>query len=430
MSILIKNGRVVDPINNIDEKIDIYIEDSLIKKIGKSLNNKADEIFDANNMIVTPGLIDMHTHLREPGEEQKEKIATGTASAAMGGFTTIVCMANTNPPIDSPSTVKLIQYITEKEGLVKVYPVAAVTKKLQGEELTEIGDLFEIGVVALSDDGRPIMNAELMRRAMEYASMFDLPILAHCEDLNLSFEGQVNEGYYSTIRGLKGYPDIAESVMVARDVLLAKFTKARLHIQHVSSANSIYIIERGKKDGVNVTAEITPHHFSLTESEIISYDTNTKVNPPLRTEEDRKGLIYGLKKGVIDVIASDHAPHTLFDKEKEYNYAPFGMIGLETMVPLIFMNIIEPGHLKLIDAIRKITLNPARILKLDYQGIKENSVADITVINPDLELIYTIDKIESKGKNSPFLNKKLKAFPVLTIVNGKVVMKDRRLENK
>ncbi|MBU1077329.1 MAG: dihydroorotase, partial [Spirochaetes bacterium] len=263
MTLLIKNGRVIDPVNKIDEKLDILIEGPYIKKISGSITGKANEIFDAKNMIVTPGLIDMHTHLREPGQEQKEKIATGTASAAMGGFTSIVCMANTDPPIDSPSQVKLINFITEKEGVVKVLPVAAVTKGMKGEELTEIGDLYENGVVALSDDGYPIMNTELMRRAMEYSTMFDLPILDHCEDLTLSVDGEVNEGYYSTIKGFKGIPDIAETVMVARDLLLAQFTGARLHIQHASAKKSVEYIEYAKAQGTRVTAEVTPHHFSL-----------------------------------------------------------------------------------------------------------------------------------------------------------------------
>ncbi len=428
MSLLIKNGHVVDPVNNINEILDILIDGAYIKKISKNIKSNAKEIFDAKNKIVTPGLIDMHTHLREPGQEQKEKILTGTASAALGGFTSIVCMANTSPPIDTPSTVKLINYITEKEGIINVYPVAAITKNLEGKELTEIGDLYDIGIVGLSDDGNPIMNTELMRRAMEYSTMFDLPILDHCEDLSLNVDGQVNEGFYSTIKGLKGIPDISETVMVDRDVLLAKFTGARLHIQHVSTKKSLKMIEYAKAEGTKVTAEVTPHHFTLTEKEIVNYDTNFKVNPPLRTEEDRKALIQGLKKGTLDVIASDHAPHTQFDKEKEFNLAPFGMIGLETLVPLVFMKLIEPKYLSLIDAIRKITLNPAKILKLKYDGIRENSLADITVIDPNLEIIYKQEDILSKGKNSPFINKKLKGLPVLTVVNGKIVMKNRKLE--
>jgi len=427
MDLLIKNGHIVDPVNNIDEKLDILVSKGKIIKLGKKLSDKAKEVYDAKNKIVTPGLIDMHTHLREPGEEQKEKISTGTSAAAMGGFTAVVCMANTNPPIDSPSTVKLIQFIAEKEGKVKVYPVAAVTKGLKGKELTEFGDLYEVGVVGLSDDGKPIMNSELMRRAMEYSIMFDLPIFDHCEDLSLSADGQINEGYYSTIKGLKGIPYIAESVMVARDILLAKFTKARLHIQHVSTKRSVELIEYAKNAGTNVTAEVTPHHFSLTEKDIEGYNTNYKMNPPLRSEIDKKAVIQGLKEGIIDVIASDHAPHTQFDKEKEFNKAPFGIIGLETLVPLTFMNLIEPKHLSLFEAIKKITINPAKILKIDYQGIKIGAKADITVIDPNLELIYKPENILSKGKNSPFINKKLKAFPVLTVLEGKVIMKDRKL---
>lgn len=427
MSLLIKNGHVVDPVNNVDEILDILIEGKYIKKIGKNIKSSSKEVFDAKNKIVTPGLIDMHTHLREPGQEQKEKIATGTASAAMGGFTTIVCMANTNPPVDSPSTIRLIHYIAEQEGIIKVCPVACVTKGLNGKELTEFGDLYEVGIVALSDDGKPIMNAELMRRAMEYSTMFDLPILDHCEDLTLNADGQVNEGYYSTIKGLKGNPYIAESVMVARDILLAKFTNARLHIQHVSAKRSIELIEYAQANDTKVTAEATPHHFSLTEKETVNYDSNFKVNPPLRSEIDKQAVINGLKKGIVDVIASDHAPHTQFDKEKEFDKASFGMIGLETLVPIVFMNLIEPKHLTLMEAVKKITINPAKILKLKYNGIKNNEIADITVIDPKMEITYKREDIVSKGKNSPFIGKKLKGLPVLTVVEGKVVMKNRKL---
>lgn len=427
MSLLIKNGHVIDPVNNIDEVLDIYIENKYIKKIGKSINQKASTIYDAKKKIVTPGLIDMHTHLREPGQEQKEKISTGTAAAAMGGFTSIVCMANTEPPIDTPSQVKLIHHITEKEGRVKVYPVATITKGLKGEELTEIGDLYDMGIVALSDDGKPIASAELMRRAMEYATMFDLPILDHCENLTLSMDGQVHEGYYSTIRGLKGVPDIAETVMVSRDILLAQFTKARIHIQHISTKASLEMIEFAKRQNTKVTAEVTPHHFTLTDKEIVDYNTSFKVNPPLGSEEDRKALIEGLKKGIIDVIASDHAPHTQFDKEREFSNAPFGMIGLETLVPLTFMELITPKHLSIQEAIKKLTINPANILKLKYDGIHNNSLADITVIDPQLESIYKKEDIISKGNNSPFINKKLKGLPVLTVVEGEIVMKDRKI---
>ncbi len=427
MRLLIKNGRVVDPINNIDEKLDIYIEKGVIKKIAKNINIDDVEIYNANNMIVTPGLIDMHTHLREPGYEQKEKISTGSAAAAMGGFTGVVCMANTNPVTDNQATVKLILSIAEKEGIVKVYPVAAVTKNQEGKELTEFGDLKNVGVVALSDDGNPIMNAELMRRALEYAKMFDLPILAHCEDKNLSGDGVVNEGYYSTIKGLRGIPDISESVMVARDIMLTKFTNSKLHIMHISTKRSVELVRQAKEEKLKVTAEVTPHHFSLTEDDIVDYDANFKMNPPLRSEEDRKALIKGLQDDTIEVIASDHAPHTLFEKEREFDLAPFGIIGLETVVPLTFMNLINPGFLSIFDAIKKLTLNPSKILKIKKEGIKKNVLADITVINPELEFIYNKDMIVSKGTNSPFLGKKLKSFPVMTIVEGKMVMKDRKI---
>ncbi len=430
MKLIIKNGRVIDPFNNIDEKLDILIENGRIKKLGKSINEEGCDVYDAKNKIVSPGLIDMHTHLREPGYESKEKIMTGTMSAAMGGFTSIVCMANTNPVIDNQATVRLINYIAENEGVVKVYPIAAVTKGMNGEELTEFGDLYRVGVVGFSDDGNPVMNAEIMRRALEYAQMFDLPILSHCEDKNLASDGTVNEGYYSTVRGLKGIPTVAESTMVARDILLAKYTGGRLHILHLSTKESVKLVANAKKEKVNVTAEVTPHHFSLSDKEIVDYNTNVKMNPPLRSEEDRKALINGLKDGTIDVIASDHAPHTVFEKDKEFNYAPFGIIGLETVVPLVFMNLVSPKFLTIPQAIEKLTKNPAKILKLKKMGIKENEIADITVINPELEIVYTQDKIVSKAVNSPFLGKKLKGFPVLTVVDGKIIMRDRKLLGK
>ncbi len=427
MKLLIKNGLVVDPINNINEKLDIYIENGIIKKIAKNINIDDIDVFNASNMIITPGLFDMHTHLREPGFEQKEKILTGTAAAAMGGVTGVACMANTHPVADDQATIKLILSIAEKEGLVNVYPVAAVTKNLEGKELTEFGDLKNVGVVALSDDGHPIMNAELMRRALEYAKMFELPILDHCEDVNLSGDGVVNEGFYSTIKGLRGLPDISESSMIARDIMLTKFTRSKLHIMHLSTKAGVELVRQAKEDNVNVTAEVTPHHFSLTENDIIDYDSNFKMNPPLRTEEDKKAVIKGLKTDVIDVIATDHAPHTMFEKEREFDYAPFGIIGLETLVPLIFMNLIQPKHLTLFDAIKKVTLNPAKILKIKKEGIKKNVIADITVINPEIELVYEKKNIISKGHNSPFRGKKLKSFPVMTIVQGKIVMRDRKL---
>jgi len=422
MELIIKNGRVVDPYTKKDEVLDIYIKDGIIKKIGKNLDIKCEKEFNAKNMIVTPGLIDIHTHLREPGYESKERISTGTKSAACGGFTAVVCMPNTNPPIDNQAAVKLIHYIAENEGFVKVYPVAAVTKGLAGEELTEFGDLYRVGVVGFSDDGNPIKNSEIMRRALEYAKMFDLPIMDHCEDIQLSNDGTINEGYYSTIKGLKGIPTVSESVIVARDILLTKYTQSKIHLLHITTKDSVELIKIAKEEKVKVTSEVCPHHFALSDKDIPGYDTNYKVNPPLRSEEDRKALIAGLKDGTIDVIASDHAPHTIFEKEKEFNYAPFGIIGLETVVPLTFMHLIEPGHLSIMEAISKLTINPAKILNIKRNNITEGEVADITVINPNLELIYKKELIASKSINSPFINKKLKAFPVLTIVQGKIIM--------
>ncbi|MBN1898934.1 MAG: dihydroorotase [Spirochaetes bacterium] len=427
MKLMIKNGRVVDPFEKLDEKLDVLVENNLIKKIGKNINTKADQEYNASGKIVCPGLVDMHTHLREPGFESKEKISTGTKSAALGGFTSVICMANTDPVIDNQATVKLVHYIAENEGVVKVFPVAAITKQSLGEELTEFGDLYRVGVVGFSDDGHPVMNAEIMRRALEYALMFDVPIMDHCEDLDLSSQGMVNEGYYSTVRGLKGIPTISESIIVGRDLLLAKYTGGKIHLQHVTTKESVNQIRVAKKEGVNVTAEVTPHHISLTDKEIINYDTNYKINPPLRSEEDRKALLKGLKDNTIDVIATDHAPHTVFEKDQEFNHAPFGIIGLETAIPLIFMNLVEKKALGISQALEKVTKNPCRIMKIRKNGLREGEVADITVIDPELQLVYTKKMIVSKGMNSPFIGKKLKGFPTLTVVNGKIVMKDRRL---
>lgn len=335
MQLLIKNARVIDAKSETDDYLDILIEGTKIAKIAKDIKAKDAKIFDAKGLIAVPGLVDMHVHFREPGFEYKETVLSGSKAAASGGFTSVCCMPNTNPVIDNQGVVEFIASQSKKAGLINVYCVGAITKSLKGEELSDIGDLKDAGCVALSDDGNPVMNSEIMRRAMEYAGMFNLPIISHCEDINLSAGGVMNEGMVSTKLGLKGIPRIAEISMVSRDIELARYTGSSVHIAHVSCRESVDIIKRAKKEGVKVTCECTPHHFSLSEEALINYDTNKKVNPPLRTTDDIKALIGGLKDGTIDCVATDHAPHAETEKDVEFDYASFGIIGLETALGLV-----------------------------------------------------------------------------------------------
>ncbi len=414
MKILIKRGRLIEPEKGIDEIFDILIEDGKIKKIG-NISENADKIIDAEGKIVTPGLIDMHVHLREPGREDEETLYTGTLCALHGGFTCVCCMPNTSPPIDN---IGIVKFIFEADKNCTVYPVGAITKGLKGEELAEIGDLVKGGCCAISDDGNSVMNSEIMRRALEYSKMFDIPVISHAEDKNLSEGGDMNEGDMSLILGLRGIPRIAESIMVARDIALAEYTGAKIHIAHVSTKESCEIIKRAKEKGIKVTAEVTPHHFTFTEEDLKDFDTNYKVNPPLRTKEDKEALKKALKEGIIDVIATDHAPHADFEKELEFPEAPFGMIGLETAIPLIIQELIDTGILTWVEAIEKLTKNPRKILKLKEGVIEEGGDADITVIDPEKRWIYK--KTYSKSRNSPLLGKELKGKVLYTIYKGKV----------
>ncbi len=427
MRLLIQGGRLIDPASKTDAQFDLLIEDDKVLEIGSGLSADGARTIDARGKIVTPGLIDMHAHLREPGQESKETFATGTRSAALGGITTIACMANTKPVIDSRAGIKLIHYLREKEGVVSVYPIAAVTKGMEGKEITEMGELKEVGAVALSDDGNPLMNADTLRRAFEYARMFDLPIISHCEDLNLSHDGAMNEGKTSTMMGLPGLPSVSEEVMIARDILLAEFTGGILHVAHISTAYGVELVRQAKARGVRVTAEATPHHFTLTEKAVWGYETRAKMSPPLRTEKDVEALKAGLADGTIDCIATDHAPHTQYEKEQEFNFAPFGIIGFETLVPLVMTRLVEPGVLTLPQAIAKLTVHPARILGIDKGYLKPGGDADVTVIDPQLEVTYTPEMVASKSQNSPFFGWTMKGWPVLTVVAGKVVMQDRKL---
>lgn len=432
--LLIKQGRVIDPTNNIDDTLDIFIDAGKIARIAPTIEpemvtrgsvrqrkNMGLRIIDAKGKIVAPGFIDMHTHLREPGHEGKETIATGCRAAAAGGFTAIACMPNTDPVNDNRIITHYIVQKAIQEGSVRVYPIGAITRGLKGESLANVGELKAAGVIALSDDGESIMNAELMRRAFEYIKCFDLPVISHCEDKNLSQDGVMHEGYVSTRLGLKGIPAAAEEVMVARDIILAEMTSSRLHIAHVSTAGSVELIRLAKAKGIYVTAEVTPHHFSLTDEVVTSFDPNTKVNPPLRSEEHRRALLEGLKDGTIEVIATDHAPHDSMAKDMDYTLAANGMVGLETAVSVTLNDLVHTNILTINQAIEKLSTHPSRILKLNGGGLKEGADADVTILDLEREFTVNPETFFSKSRNTPFAGGKLRGRAILTIVGGKVV---------
>lgn len=421
MSLLIKKGRILDPASHLDKVLDIFIEDGRIKRIAKDIDLTCEEVIDASGKVVIPGLIDMHTHLREPGREDEETIESGTCAAARGGFTTICCMPNTDPAIDDPSLVEFIYKQAENKGIVEVLPIAAISKDRKGKDLSPMGRLKAAGAVAFSDDGDWIANSSLMRRALEYLKSFNLVLISHCEDRNLSGDGVMNEGYFSTITGLEGIPREAEEVALFRDLALARMSGSSLHVAHVSTARSVKLIREAKQVGVKVTAEVTPHHFTLTEKEVTSFDTNTKVNPPFRGGEDIEALKEGLIDAAIDVIATDHAPHIIEEKEKNYADAPFGIIGLETALGLVIKELVEKRILSLMEAIAKLTINPARILGIDRGRIKEGVKANITIFDPDKIWLVKEEELASKSRNSPFIGWKLPGKIEWTIVGGKVV---------
>ena len=426
MLVLIKGGRVIDP-GNLDGIMDILIKDgkiSEIKEHGSKLKAQSSKlkVIDASGKIVTPGLIDMHVHLREPGHEYKETIESGCLSAAYGGFTAICPMPNTNPVNDNG---QITEYILKKAGIadtVRVYPVAAISKGLNGKSLCEYGELKEAGAIALSDDGYPVRDSQLMRRAMEYAKGFSMPIISHCEDLNLAANGVVNEGAVATSMGLAGIPNAAESIMVMRDIALCELTESRLHIAHVSTKESVQAIRNAKKRGVKVTAETAPHYFTLTEDAIKGYNTNTKMNPPLRSSQDREAILEGLADGTIDIIATDHAPHSYIEKEVEFDQAANGIIGLETSVSLS-LKLVHDGVISLTGLIEKMSTNPARIIGIE-NGIKIGYSADITIIDPDLSYKIDSGKFQSLSRNTPFNGWDMKGKAVLTMVGGKILFEE------
>ena len=425
----IKDGRIVDPVTERVEQLDIIVEGDRISKIlpcgSISRGSGEIEIIDAGGNLVLPGLIDMHTHLREPGYEYKETIASGSLAAAAGGFTAIACMPNTEPPNDSRSVTEFILEQAKRANLVRVYPIAAISVGQKGERLTEFGDLKEAGAVGVSDDGRPVVNSELMRRAMEYARFHGLTVISHCEDLYLSEGGVMHEGEVSTKIGLPGIPGASEEIMVYREICLAKHTGCPVHIAHVSTAESVALIRRAKEAGLPVTAETAPHYFTLNHRAVMGYDTNAKVSPPLRTEADVEAVKQGLKDGTIDVIATDHAPHSPLEKEVEFDKASPGIIGLETALSLT-LDLVKERILTLPEAIRKLSLTPSKILDIEGGRIEEGREADLTIVDDSAEYVLTEDEILSKSKNTPFIGKRLSGRAVLTMVGGRVVWQRAR----
>ncbi len=450
-ALLLTGGRVIDPANSFDSLADLLLVDGKVAALGPAAATQASaqtERLDVRGCVVCPGLIDLHVHLREPGFTIKETIATGTAAAARGGFTSVVCMPNTSPAIDSASTVALIHERAARQAKVNVFVAGAISRGIGGEELASIGSLKRAGVVAITDDGRCIQNNELMRRALEYAKMFDLPVLDHCQDYALVTDGVAHEGYWSTVLGLRGWPSAGEEMIVARNILLAETTGGRIHCQHLSAAGSVALVRAAKQRGVSVTAEACPHHFTLTDAALAgsepfwatdgkkvfgfagrtdlpqwpAYDTNFKMNPPLRSARDREAILEGLASGVIDILCSDHAPHCGFEKEVEFDYAPFGITGLETELALALMQLYHTQRLSLTDLIAKFTVAPARLLRLEKGTLSVGADADVTVFDPDLEWVFERESTASKSFNNPFYGWPLKGRARATIVGGQRVL--------
>ncbi len=422
MNLLIKGGRVIDPSQGIDDTLDVLVAEGKIKEVGKGLKAAGTETVDAKGMLVVPGLIDMHVHLRDPGLEYKEDIASGTRAAAAGGFTSIACMPNCKPVNDNKTVTAYILDKARKEGVVNVFPIGAITQGSKGEAMAEMGELKEAGCVAVSDDGHPVANAELMRRSLEYARGMGIMVISHAEEKALVGEGVMNEGFTSTELGLKGIPRVAEDIATARDVFLAEYTASPVHIAHVSTEGSVRIVREAKARGVKVTCETAPHYFSLTDDAVRGYNTNAKMNPPLREAGDVAAVKIGLADGTIDAIATDHAPHHLDEKESEFNLALNGIIGLETSLSLS-LKLVEEGVLDLGTLVGKMSCSPAKILGIERGTLNAGAAADITVIDPDREWVVTEEGLASKSKNSPWLGEKMKGCAAYTIVGGKIVYK-------
>lgn len=425
MKIILKQIRLIDPSLKLNEVNDLLIEDGVIKKIGNLTEEeiKSSKVFNMEGKICSPGFFDMHVHLREPGREDEETIETGSNAAAAGGFTGIACMPNTNPAIDS---AEVVRFIKEKASnhLVDVYPIGAATLNRKGESISPILELYEAGVVGYSDDGNVIKSAGILRNVLEYSKITNAPVIEHCEDESLA-DGAMNESFNSTLLGLPGIPTVAEDLIVMRDIMMAEYVDGKIHVAHISSKNSVELVRQAKKKGIKVTAEVTPHHFSLTDDNLKTFDTNFKMNPPLRTKDDVEAIIEGLKDGTIDCIASDHAPHSIEEKEMEFIYAPNGIIGLETQIGLAISELVKKKYLTLEQMIEKFAINPRKILNLEIPKIKIGETANLTILDP--EQIWTVDisKFKSKSKNSPFDKRLLTGKSVATINKGKMFFEDK-----
>jgi dihydroorotase len=420
VNLVVRNGRVLDPAQGLDAVMDVEIENGVIAEIGPRLDRHQFEQIDASGKWIVPGLIDMHVHLREPGEEYKETIASGTMAAAAGGFTSVACMPNTRPVNDCAAVTQFILEKARDEGSCRVFPVGAISKGLEGKNIAEYGELRASGAVAVSDDGRPVMCSLLMRRALEYAGTFDMLVISHCEDLELSGGGLMNEGPVSTRLGMRGIPRAAEEIMVARDILLAELTGNRLHLAHISTAGSVELIRGAKKRGIQVTAETAPHYFTLDEELICTFDPVYKVNPPLRRLEDIEAVKSGLRDGTIDVIASDHAPHSAVEKDLEFEYAANGMIGLESSLPLI-LRLVREGVLTPTEAIAKVSRNPAEILSIPFGALRKGMAADLTIIDPEIKYTIDVSRFKSKSRNCPFAGMEAQGKAIMTFLGGRVV---------
>jgi dihydroorotase len=421
MPLVIKNGRVIDPASQTDRISDVLIVDGRIAGVAPNLSSPKAEVFDATGQIVAPGFIDMHVHLREPGFEHAETIESGSRAAAAGGFTSVCCMPNTKPVNDSAMVTRYIVEQARQGAVVNVFPIGAITKGSAGEELAAIGAMQAAGAVAISDDGMPVMNARVMRRAMEFARSYDLPLIQHCEDLNLSAGGDMHEGAASVRWGLRGIPAASEDVMVARDLLLAGLTGARYHVAHLSTRNAVAMVEHAKRLGLPVTCEATPHHFALCDSAMLPYDSNYKMKPPLRGDDHRAAIVEGIARGAITAIATDHAPHPGSEKMQEFERCPFGIIGLETAIALTLEELVHPGKISLARMIELFTTGPNSVLRLDRGTLATGAAGDVTVFSPDIEWTYDVNQSASRSRNSPFDGKTFRGGPVATIVNGEVV---------
>lgn len=422
MKLLIKNGHILDPANSIDEVMDLLIEEGKIINIEKNIDCDNAEIIDASGKWVTPGLIDMHVHFRDPGYKYKETIATGSKSAALGGFTTVCCMPNTNPVVDNEVVMEYIKSKAQKESIINILPIGSITKGMEGKELSNIGGMVEAGICAISEDGKSVLSSSLLKTAMKYANMFNIPILSHCEDLELTGDGQMNEGVSATLLGLKGISNDSEEVIVSRDIILARSTNSKLHICHVSTKESLQHLRQAKLNNQKVTAEVCPHHFTLSDEDIKDYDANFKMSPPLRNKIDVEALKLALKDGTIDVIATDHAPHHEDEKNCEFEKALNGIVGLETAVPLSITELVYKGFLTPLELIAKLTINPAKILNLEKGTLGIGKQADITIIDPNLQYKIDKNKFASLSKNTPFHGVEVKGKVEYTIVGGKIVV--------